>query len=170
MPCAAAQNPHQVRAGRARARNATRNEHGRFTCRQTVSFLEGARDFLAIILWWTLQRLYRTFAALVLLFVIEGCAPIPIGPGSAPPMDPPFDAYNFCIQKRVTDAGRQDCFKQVIQASHLALPTGTTAEEAYAKYKSCRKDVPTAILVGPILINGNNEYKARQKCFESVLQ
>jgi hypothetical protein len=70
----------------------------------------------------------------------------------------------------VTDAGRQDCFKRVIESSHLALPTGTTAEEAYAKYKTCIKDVPTAILIGPVLVNGNNEYKFRQNCFESVLK
>jgi hypothetical protein len=138
-------------------------------CVGRLSSLEGARNFLAHILWWTM-RLYRTFAALLLLFVIQDCAPIPIGPGPAPPMDPLFDAYNFCIQKRITDAGRRDCFKQVIQASHLALPTGTTAEEAYAKYKACIKHVPIVILVGPVLINGNNEYKARQNCFESVLQ
>jgi hypothetical protein len=126
--------------------------------------------FLAMIHWWTVQRLFRIFAAFLLLLVIQGCAPIPVGPGPAPPMDPLFDAYNFCIQKRVTDAGRQDCFKRVIESSHLALPTGTTAEEEYAKYKTCIKDVPTAILIGPVLVNGNNECKFRQNCFESVLK
>ena len=32
---------------------------------------------------------------------------------------------------------QQDCFKQAIQVNHLALPAGTTTEQAFAKYKDC---------------------------------
>ena len=112
---------------------------------------------------------------MILLFMMQACmsvpANIPMGPGSPPPMDSPFDAYDTCIHGTFTDAGREACFKQTIQVSHLALPAGTTAEQAYADYKACtKKNVPIGVLVGPFLINGNNANTARQDCFKHAVQ
>ena len=104
----------------------------------------------------------------------------PVGPGSAPPMDPPFDAYDVCIrgispapiwELSKIEAGQQECFKQTIQVNHLALPAGTTSEQAYAKYKDClKKDEPMSVAVGVFNFNGNNQNAARQNCFTSAMQ
>jgi hypothetical protein len=136
------------------------------------------------------QRLHlcRSFLAIILSFVIQACilsgsVGTPMGPGSAPPMNPPFDAYDVCIrginpvpvweiwELTKMEASRQDCFKQTIQVNHLVLPAGTTAEQAFAKYKDClKKDVPISVSVGPYMINGNKQNTARQNCFTSALQ
>ncbi len=69
------------------------------------------------------------------------------------------------------DVSRQDCFKQAIQVNHLALPAGTTAEQAFAKYKDClKKDAPISVSVGGLNFNGNKQNAARQNCFASALQ
>ncbi len=134
-----------------------------------------------------LQRLhlYRAFPAIIASFVIQAClvsgaVGTPMGPGSAPPMNPPFDAYDFCIrgippvpvwEVAKMDVSRQDCFKQAIQVNHLALPAGTTAEQAFAKYKDClKKDAPISVSVGGLNFNGNKQNAARQNCFASALQ
>jgi hypothetical protein len=134
-----------------------------------------------------LQRLdlYRTFPAIILSFLIQAClvsGPVgtPMGPGSAPPMNPPFDAYDVCIRgippvpvwdvTKMT-VSQQDCFKQAIQVNHLALPAGTTTEQAFAKYKAClKKDAPISVSVGGLTFNGNKQNAARQNCFTSALQ
>ncbi|WP_424671114.1 hypothetical protein [Candidatus Binatus sp.] len=118
-------------------------------------------------------------------FVIQACiasGPVgtPMGPGSAPPMNPPFDAYDVCIRGippvpvwEVTkmDVSQQDCFKQAIQVNHLALPAGSTTEQAFAKYKDClKKDSPIAVSVGGFTFNGNKQNAVRQNCFTSALQ
>ena len=104
----------------------------------------------------------------------------PVGPGSAPPMDPPFDAYDVCIrgispapiwELSKIEAGQQECFKQTIQVNHLALPAGITSEQAFAKYKECvKKDAPIGVSIGGFLINGNKQNAIRQNCFTSALQ
>ncbi len=117
--------------------------------------------------------LYRTFPAIVLLFVMQACMygpTIPVGPGSPPPTDPPFGAYRNCIEGAVNDVTRQACFNQTIQSNHLTLPTGTTAEQAYSGYKDClKKNAPIGVLVGPFMINGNKQDVARYDCFEQAL-
>ena len=123
-----------------------------------------------------LQRLnlYRTFPAIILAFVIQACAasaPVgpPIGPGSAPPTNPAFDAYDACIQD--ADANQQDCFKQAIQANHLTMPAGTTTDQVFAKFKDCAKNGPLSVSVGDRTIIGGKEQNAfRQNCFASALQ
>jgi len=128
-------------------------------------------------------RLLRTLQAMTFLFVIQACAgavppaplfmppAIPMGPGPAPPMNAGFDAYRFCIQGKFTDAGRAECFNETIQVNHLTLPAGTTAEQAYAKYKDCVKEnVPIEVAVGPWVFNGNKANSAGQNCFTSALQ
>ena len=130
-----------------------------------------------------MQRLasHRTLPAIILIFAIQSC--VNVGPGPAPPANPPFDTYNSCIQKDknivlaaalggdATDASRQECFKQTIQTNHLSLPAGTTPEQAYSKYKACIKEnAPLAVAVGPFVLNGNKEDTARQNCFTSALQ
>ena len=129
--------------------------------------------------------LYLTFLAIILSFVIRACiatGPVgtPIGPGSPPPMNPPFDAYDVCIRNipplpvwdtAKFDASKEDCFKQTIQVSHLTLPAGTTPEQAYAKYKAClHQNGHIAVTVGPFEFNGNKVNSARQNCFTSALQ
>jgi hypothetical protein len=122
--------------------------------------------------------LYRTFPALIFSFVIQACAgsgPVStsVGPGPTPPMNPPFDAYDVCIHSLPplsvwkVDSGQQGCFKQTIDANHLALPSGTTAEQAYAKYKGCLNQ--GRVSIGPFALGG---YKTniRQYCFTSALQ
>ncbi len=103
-----------------------------------------------------------------------------MGPGSAPPMNPPFDAYYVCIRdippvpvwdKTKMKVSQQDCFKQAIQVNHLALPAGTTTEQAFAKYKDClKKDAPISVSVGGLIFNGNKQNAVRQNCFRSALQ
>jgi hypothetical protein len=130
-----------------------------------------------------MQRLdlHRTLRAIILIFAIQSC--VNVGPGPAPPANPPFDTYNSCIQKgkslllaaalggEFTDASRQECFKQTIQTDHLSLPAGTTPEQAYSKYKACiTENAPLAVTVGPFVLNGNKEDTARQNCFTSALQ
>jgi hypothetical protein len=134
-----------------------------------------------------LQRLHlcRTFPAIILSFLIEACivsgqAGAPVGPGSAPPMNPPFDAYDVCIrgipplpiwELSKMGAGRRDCFKQTIQVNHLALPAGTTAEQAFAKYEDClKKNQTISISVVGLAFNGNKQNAIRQDCFTSALQ
>ena len=95
-------------------------------------------------------------------------------------MNPPFDAYDVCIrgisplpiwELTKLEASQQECFKQTIQVNHLALPTGTTSEQAFAKYKDClKKDEPIGVSVGPFAINGNKQDTVRQNCFASALQ
>ena len=95
-------------------------------------------------------------------------------------MDPPFDAYDVCIrgidpvpiwEMTKMEAGQQDCFKETIQVNHLALPPGTTSEQAFAKYKEClKKDAPISVSVGGFNINGNKQNTVRQNCFTSALQ
>jgi hypothetical protein len=140
------------------------------------------RSILAIF-----QRLdlYRTFPAIILSFAIQGCLAsgstgTPVGPGIAPPMNPPFDAYDVCIrgieplpiwEKAKMEASQRDCFKQTIQVNHLALPAGTTNEQAFAKYKDClKKNEPISVSFGSIMFNGNKQNTARQNCFTSALQ
>ena len=126
-------------------------------------------------------RLHRTLPAIILIFAIQSC--VNVGPGPAPPANPPFDTYNSCIQKdknillaaalggEATDASRQECFKQTIQTNHLSLPAGTTPEQAYSKYKACIKEnAPLAVTVGPLVLNGDKQDTARQNCFTSALQ
>ena len=134
-----------------------------------------------------LQRLHlwRTFPAIILSFAIQACVAsgsvgAPVGPGSAPPMDPPFDAYDVCIrgisplpiwELKKMEASQEDCFKQTIQVNHLALPAGATTEQAFAKYKECvKKDAPMSVTVGGFMINGNKQNTVRQDCFTSALQ
>jgi hypothetical protein len=124
---------------------------------------------------------HRTLPAVILIFAIQSC--VNVGPGPAPPANPPFDTYNSCVQKdknillaaalggEATDASRQECFKQTIQTNHLSLPAGTTPEQAYSKYKACIKEnAPLAVSVGPLVLNGNKQDTARQNCFTSALQ
>jgi hypothetical protein len=125
--------------------------------------------------------LYRTFPAIILSLVIQACtasAPVrtPIGPGSAPPMSPPFDAYADCIHSPsrllfgAMAASQEDCFKQAIQANHLTLPAGTTTDQAFAKYKDCAKNGPLSVSVGDRAVIGGKEQNAfRQNCFTSAL-
>jgi len=109
-----------------------------------------------------MQRLdlHRNLPAMILIFAIQSC--VNVGPGPAPPPNPPFDTYNSCIQKdyslllaaalggEATDASRQECFKQTIQTNHLSLPAGTTPEQADSKYKAClTENAPLAVAVGP---------------------
>ena len=129
-------------------------------------------------------NLFRTFSAFVLSFMIQSCiyagsGGTPIGPGSPPPMNPPFDAYDVCIrgiqlpvwELSKFDASKEDCFKQTIQVSHLTLPAGTTPEQAYAKYKDCiEKNAPIAVGVAGLIFNGNKQNTVRQSCFESALK
>jgi hypothetical protein len=134
-----------------------------------------------------LQRrdLYRSLPAIISSFVIQACITsgsvgTPVGPGVAPPMNPPFDAYDVCVRgieplpiwdMAKMDAGRQDCFKQTIQVNHLALPAGTTAEQAFAKYKDClKKDAPISVTVAGLNFNGNKQNTVRQNCFTSALR
>lgn len=127
----------------------------------------------------------RTFPAVILSLLIEAClvsgtTGTPVGPGSAPPMNPPFDAYDVCIRGipplpvwDVTklQASQQDCFKQTIKVNHLALPAGTTTEQAFAKYRDClKRDAPISVSVGPFMLNGNKQNTIRQNCFTSALQ
>ena len=116
---------------------------------------------------------YGTLPAMVLLLVMQACMSgptIPMGPGSPPPMDPPFDAYDHCIQGTFTNAAREACFTETVQVSHLALPAGTTAQQAYAKYNDClKKNAPIAVSVGGFLVNDNNWNIARQDCFKRAL-
>jgi hypothetical protein len=129
--------------------------------------------------------LYRTLPAIILSFVIQAClvggsVGTPVGPGMAPPMNPPFDAYDVCLRgleplpiwdMAKMEAGRKDCFKQAIQANHLALPAGTTTEQAFAKYQDClKKDEPISVAVGVFNFNGNKQNTARQNCFTSALK
>ena len=129
--------------------------------------------------------LYRTFPVIILSFVIQACLVAgsqgtPVGPGVAPPMNPPFDAYDVCLRgleplpiwdMAKMEVGRQECFKQAIQVNHLTLPAGTTSEQAYAKYKDClKKDEPMSVAVGVFNFNGNNQNAARQNCFASAMQ
>jgi len=129
--------------------------------------------------------LCRTLPAIILSFAIQACVGsgsvgAPVGPGPAPPMDPPFDAYDVCIrgispvpiwELSKIEAGQQECFKQTIQVNHLALPAGTTSEQAFAKYKDCvKKDAPIGVTVGGFNINGNKQNTIRQNCFTSALQ
>jgi hypothetical protein len=120
----------------------------------------------------------RRNGALILSFVIQGCVvsgPLstPVGSGSPPPMNTPFDAYDVCIHSLPplfvweVDNRQQDCFKQTIKTNHLALPAGIMADQAYAKYKGCLNQ--GRISVGPFALGG---YKAnnRQYCFKSALQ
>jgi hypothetical protein len=130
-----------------------------------------------------MQRLafHRSLPAIILIFAIQSC--VNVGPGPAPPANPPFDTYNSCIQKdknillaaalggEATDASRQECFRQTIQTNHLSLPAGTTPEQAYSKYKACMtENAPLAVTVGPFVLNGNKQDTARQNCFTSALQ
>lgn len=115
------------------------------------------------------------FLVSILSLAISGCmsvpASIPLGPGSPPPMDPPFDAYDNCIHGTFTDAAREACFEKTVQVNHLALPAGTRAEQAYANYKTCiKKNVPIGVLVGPFMINGNKADTAWQDCFKHAVQ
>jgi len=124
--------------------------------------------------------LYRTFAAIILSFVIQACtasAPVgsPIGPGAAPPMNPPADAFDFCVRR--TETSQHDCFQQTIQLNHLSLPAGTTTEQAFAKYMDCEKKAPPSASVGTggpdqELIFGNRKEQDafRQNCFMNALQ
>lgn len=130
------------------------------------------------------QRLHlcRTFLAVIMSFVIQACtasAPVgtQIGPGSAPPMNPPFDAFDFCIRR--TGASEQDCFQQAIQVNHFSLPAGTTTEQAFAKYKECEKKAPPSISVRAgaysvdqelIVGNRKEQYAFQQNCFTSALK
>ncbi len=69
------------------------------------------------------------------------------------------------------EASQQDCFKHAIQVNHLALPAGTTTEQAFVKYKDClKKDEPTSVSVGPYMFNGKKQNTVRQNCFTSALQ
>ncbi len=134
-----------------------------------------------------LQRLHLgpTFPAIILSFVIQACVvsgPVgtPVGPGSAPPMNPPFDAYDVCIrgispvpiwELTKIEASQKDCFKQTVQVNHLTLPAGTTSEQAFATYKDClKKNAPISVSVGGFAINGNKQNTVRQNCFTSALQ
>jgi hypothetical protein len=95
-------------------------------------------------------------------------------------MNPPFDAYDVCIQgieplplweMKKLEASQQDCFKQTIQVNHLALPAGTTTEQAFSEYKDClKKNEPIGVGVGPFMFNGNGQNTVRQNCFTSVLR
>src|SRR5260370_17634076 len=101
-------------------------------------------------------HLWRTFPAIILSFAIQACVAsgsvgAPVGPGSAPPMDPPFDAYDVCIrgisplpiwELKKMEASQEDCFKQTIQVNRLALPPGATTEEPFANSKQCVTNNP----------------------------
>jgi hypothetical protein len=125
------------------------------------------------------RLLWRSLPAVILPFAIQACtASGPAGsqiPGSVPPAYPPFDAYDVCIQgtdaSQRTEASRQNCFKQTIQANHLALPAGTTTEQAFAKYKDCvMKNVPLTVSIGEVNYYGDKHNAVRQNCFASALQ
>ena len=132
------------------------------------------------------RHLFRTFSTLVLSFVIQACMAsgppggAPIGGGSPPPMDPPFDAYDVCIRNlpplliwewgKLNDEQR-DCFRQTIQVNHVTLPAGTTADQAFANYKACiKKNAPMTIAIGGMNFNGNKQNTAREHCFTSAVQ
>ena len=126
-----------------------------------------------------LQRLdlYRIFPAIILSFVIQAClvsGPVgsPISPGSAPAIYPPFDAYDVCIRgTEMEDSQREDCFKQAIQGNHLALPAGTTTEQAFDKYNDCvMKNPSVSVTFGGFTYYGDKQKAVRQNCFRSALQ
>jgi hypothetical protein len=95
---------------------------------------------------------------------------------------PPFDAYNACIHNLpslpVWQLGtrRQDCFKQTVEANHLALPAGTTAEQAYAKYDACLNQNLHTVSIGSFALGGYDwsgspiPANIRQQCFTNALQ
>ena len=120
-----------------------------------------------------MKALCQTFPVIVLLFAMQACMygpTIPVGPGSPPPTDPPFDAYRTCIEGAMSDVTRQACFNQTIQVSHVALPAGKTSDQVYAEYKEClNKNAPIGVLIGPFMINGNKQDTVRQNCFKSAL-
>jgi hypothetical protein len=113
-------------------------------------------------------------------FVIQACtasapAGTPIGPGSAPPTNPPSEAFDFCVRR--TETSQHDCFQQAIQVNHLSLPAGTTTEQAFAKYMDCEKKAPPYLSVGAggpdqefIYGNRKEQYAFRQNCFTSALK
>ena len=145
-------NGHKVRAGRARARIAQRDERGRFLPRNEAALLR-----LSVPL------------ALILSFVIQGCA---ASSTSVSQPNTPFDAYEACTHNlpppQMNDTGYRDCFKQTIDANHLALPAGIAAEQAYAKYKGCINQGHVSI--GPFVMLGPHDTDPRQDCFTSALQ
>jgi hypothetical protein len=130
------------------------------------------------------RKLFRAILALVLPLVIQACiySPMPgspIGGGPPPPMDPPFDAYDICIRnlspllvwEGKLEDGQRECFRQTIQVNHLTLPAGTTADQAFAKYRDCLdKNEPVSVSIGGLNFNGNKENTARQNCFTSAVQ
>jgi hypothetical protein len=89
-------------------------------------------------------------------FVIQACASgstaVPISPATAPPL---------CIQDT-------NCFSQSIQKNHVALPAGTTTEQAYAEYKSCL--LQNDQIVGPFVYGGTDAEARQQECFTNVMQ
>jgi hypothetical protein len=107
--------------------------------------------------------------ALILSFVIQGCA---ASSTSVSHPNAPFDAYEACTHNlppaQMTDTGYRDCFKQTIDANHLALPAGITAEQAYAKYKGCINQGHVSI--GPFVMLSPHDTDPRQDCFTSALQ
>ena len=114
--------------------------------------------------------------ALILPLVIQGCtASGPVSTsqssGSSTP-NSPFGAYDACVHNlpppSQIDSGYRDCFKQAIEANHLALPAGVTAEQAYAKYKGCINQGHVSI--GPFIMLGPHDTDPRQDCFTSALQ
>ena len=147
-----ARGPLKVRGGRARARAAQRDERGRFLPRNEAALLR-----LSVPL------------ALILSFVIQGCA---ASSTSVSQPNTPFDAYEACthnlLPPQMTDTGYRDCFKQTIDANHLALPAGITADQAYAKYKGCINQGHVSI--GPFVMLGPHDTDPRQDCFTSALQ
>ena len=95
--------------------------------------------------------------ALVGTFVIQACA-------SAPATLPTSTstAPLLCVQ----DA---DCFKQSMDANHVALPAGTTTEQAYAKYKNCLL-VQNERIIGPFVLDASDFHIRQQNCFTNALQ
>jgi hypothetical protein len=89
-------------------------------------------------------------------FVIQACASgstaVPISPATAPLL---------CVQDT-------NCFSQSIQKNHVALPAGTTTEQAYAEYKSCL--LQNDQIVGPFVYGGTDAEARQHECFTHVLQ
>jgi len=102
----------------------------------------------------------RHAAALALLsgtFVIQACA-------SAPATVPASTstAPLLCVQ----DAA---CFKQSMDAHHVASPAGTSTEQAYTKYKNCLL-VQNERIIGPFALDASDFHVRQQNCFTNALQ
>jgi len=90
------------------------------------------------------------------IFLIQACASnhtnSPVSAATAPLL---------CVQDAV-------CFKQSLDADHVALPAGVTTEQAYANYKSCM--LQSDQTMGPFFVGGAESQVVHRNCFTRVFQ